>query len=121
MSIPIRPDHDRDPDTHALRIVHAAGVAADQFGDYVDRGLERLLGQMTFLWIGRCNALDAQAKTANVTLDPLPVGFDGSRGTITAAWGRASWNANDIVGKRVRVGFNPLLGYWFVFNVAANE
>jgi len=63
--------------------------------------LIRLYSPHTRWHTGTCRGISTAAKTATVDLDPFPQA-EGQPGTVVG-WGRQTWAAGQIVGKRVRI------------------
>jgi hypothetical protein len=122
MPLPTRPPPDRNRPDHERYIDREAKRYADSELDYVDRLVKRLLDTNAFWSLGTARALNTSAKTVTVDLDPIS-GRGGAPviATHEFKWGRPNWTAGLIVGKRVRVGWNPVLKYGWVIDTVNNE
>jgi len=88
---------------HRARIQAAVEVYVQSTKTYLDK-LIKLYAPQTRHWKGTVSAIQTSAKTATVTSDPFPEA--GAPPAMPMGWGRATWTAGDLVGKRVRFMVN---------------
>jgi hypothetical protein len=92
---------DASVEGHRARIQAAIEGYIDDNKVYIDAVLKKLLIPVTRWHTGTCTGINTSAKTATVTMDPFPEA-DAQAGVI-CGWGRKTWTASQLVGKRVRV------------------
>ena len=97
---PPAPLGDRDPAVRAARIRTEADAWAATVGAFV-RALWREYGPWMRWRDGLALALFPATRTVEVTLDPGPGGLPAL--TTRVGYGRPTWAASQIVGKRVKV------------------
>ncbi|HYW24681.1 MAG TPA: hypothetical protein VE953_10995 [Terriglobales bacterium] len=117
-----RPPDDSIAERHESRIKEHAQAFADSELDYVDRLLHRLLEFNAFWMLGTALTVDTGGKTVTVRTDPIagPGGAPRPQ-TLTVKFGRESWTKAQLEGQRVRIGWEPLLSYGWIIDVAKNE
>lgn len=120
MTLQLRPKIDRDPAVHKARIEFEADRVADRETEAIDKTINRLMELMTFVWLGRCTAVNTTNKTLTIDTDPFPTGVP-VHGTVICHWGRPALTAADFLGKRVRYSVNPMLGYFVLVDRVNNE
>jgi hypothetical protein len=100
-NLPDRPlPVDADIEGHRARIQAAVEAYVGALKEYTDELMKRYRPQ-TRWHTGTCRSISVSSKTATVDLDPFPRATE-QPGT-QAGWGRKTWTAGQLVGKRVRV------------------
>ena len=122
MPLPNRPADDSNREVHELAIQQAVDDFADMQKAYLDRLYKQTAMYITYWWLGKCTAIDTSAKTATVEADPVEgKGGDLIAPTLVLKWGRERWSEGQIVGKRVRFGWNSIQQYGFIIDTVNNE
>lgn len=100
-AMPDRPlPADADVEQHRARIAAAVDDYVAQNAKYIDEVVRRYAPHTRWR-LGACTGLNTGAKTATVTLEP--VGEAEGQDGVVCGWGRKTWSAGQLVGKRVRV------------------
>lgn len=107
-TLPDRPPEDVRRAVHEERIKASTIIFSDTMREYIDDVFNSLFQWLVFYGYGRALELNTGAKTVTVRTDPVTQ-LDGTTTpslTLAFQYGRESWDAGDIVGKRVRVGYD---------------
>jgi hypothetical protein len=114
---------DRTPEEHERDIKHESARFVEIEKAYIDKLFDRLVVPMTRFWRGRATGIDRAAKLVTVSLDPFP-SMDGRPPlpqTLACRYGRPNWTAAQIVGKRVRVGYDEEKDLAWIDDVIVGE
>lgn len=99
-------DDENEPDYLAPKAAYESGLLFYT----IDKAWQDRWAHVTHYWHGIVESVQVSAKTALVRLDPFPDATDAVE--QSCGFGTRAWTAAQLQGKRVRVGIDPLLGWW---------